>query len=350
MKQGVSRLTMDALKAAVGAFLSKEVCSTYSPRYSRALQLAGSLREFLESSNDVSAATSLVSAIRECVRQTALYPKMTEKREKASVAFEEASLTLLPLYWEILFTQMGVSYQDPLLTQSVNDFAFENAFSQQFLTEGAAGRVSRVSATSIDHTMSADEMNALRYMCGFIPYKLLHKFGSSESGRCKALCRVLEQLRNSDPSTSDTSTSDTSTSEGKAMLDTSDTEAWLSRVNRGSLFQVTEAAFEFFRVIEKCVRDYLPPLLRRNEGTIESVRSAIMQNHDVTLFWTTLTSADETDCDILAELLSEIVSLFITIRGFAIAASWLERYKREKCLRVSKSRSLGNSINKSIKK
>ena len=324
MKQGVSRLTMDALKAAVGAFLSKEVCSTYSPRYSRALQLAGSLRKFLESSNDVSAATSLVSAIRECVRQTASYPKMAEKREKASVAFEEASLTLLLLYWEVLFTQMGVSYQDPLLTQSVNNFVFENAFSQQFLTEGAAGRVSRVSATSIDHTTSADEMNALRYMCGFIPYKLLRKFGSSESGRCKALCRVLEQLRNSDASTSDTSTS-----EGKAMLDTSDTEAWLSRVNRGSLFQVTEAAFEFFTVIERCVRDYLPPLLRRNEGTIESVRSAIMQNHDVTLFWTTLTSADETDSDILAELLSEIVSLFITIRGFAIAASLLERYKRE---------------------
>ena len=61
---------------------------------------------------------------------------MAENREKASVAFEEASLTLLPLYWEALFTQMGVSGQDPLLTQCVNDFLFEGAFSQQFQNEG----------------------------------------------------------------------------------------------------------------------------------------------------------------------------------------------------------------------
>ena len=223
--------------------------------------------------------------------------------------------------------------------------SFRGRFFQQFQNEGAAGRVGRVATASIDHTMSADEMNALRYMCGFIPYKLLRKYGSSESARCKAFCSVLEQLRHSDPSASHTSTS-----EEKAMLDTSDTQAWLSRVNRGSLFQVTETAFEFFTVVERCVRDYMPPVLLRNEGTVESVRSTITQNHDVTLFWTTLTSADETDSDILAELLLEIFSLFMTIRGFAIATSWLESYKREKCLRVSKSRSLGNSVNKSIKK
>ena len=47
------------LKAAVDAFLNKEVCSTYSPRYSRALQLARSVRGFLERSDDVPAAYSI---------------------------------------------------------------------------------------------------------------------------------------------------------------------------------------------------------------------------------------------------------------------------------------------------
>ena len=84
-------LTMDALsmlKAAVDVFLNKEVCSTYSSRYSRAVQLARSVREFLERSDDVPAAFSIVSAVRECVRNAASSPiaKMAEKREKASVA------------------------------------------------------------------------------------------------------------------------------------------------------------------------------------------------------------------------------------------------------------------------
>ena len=63
--------------------------------------------------------------------------------------------------------------------------------------------------------------------------------------------------------------------------------------------------------------------------------------------WTDVTrDADESVRD---ELLREIVSLFVTIRGFSFVASWLEQYKREKSLRVSKSRSIRKSLNKSGK-
>ena len=103
------------------------------------------------------------------------------RREKASVVFQEVSLTILPLYWESLFANIGIAAEDPLLTQSINDYLFEDAFCRQFaVAQGQRG------GTGIDRTITDDEMNALRYMSGFIPHKLLRKYRMADSSKSRA--------------------------------------------------------------------------------------------------------------------------------------------------------------------
>ena len=242
-------------------------------------------------------------------------------------------MTVLPLYWETLLNSISTDStdsSDPLLPQSIDDFLFERAFSRQFAGKGIDSSSGHTS--NID--MTTDELNALRYMCGYIPYKLLRKFSSSGKPKSKDYCIVLEQLR-------DESSSKSADDEDVIELDS---RAWLRRVSRGYLFEVSDAAFEFFKAIEKRVRHLLPAMLLRKEGIVDSVKKEILGDEVVKGYWSD--STNEADCSVRDELLIDIVSLYVTIRGFSLAASWLEQYKREKSVRVAKSKALRKSINK----
>ena len=180
-------LSMEAFSAAIDAFLDKEICPTHSSRYSQALELAEQLRCRLGSPECAWTASIIVSAVNDCVKQALGVASSAARREKASVVFREVSLTILPLHWESLFANIGIAAEDPLLPQSINDYLFENAFCREFAV--AQG------GTSIDRTITDNEMNALRYMSGFIPHKLLRKYRLADSPKSREFCFLLEQLR-----------------------------------------------------------------------------------------------------------------------------------------------------------
>ena len=64
--------------------------------------------------------------------------------------------------------------------------------------------------------------------------------------------------------------------------DSIDSAAWIRRANRGSLFKVSDEAFDFFVAVERRLRDLLPLMTR---GNIRGVREQITEAHDVLLFW-----------------------------------------------------------------
>ena len=87
-----------------------------------------------------------------------------------------------------------------------------------------------------------------------------------------------------------------------------DSEAWLRRINRGSLFVISDDAFSFFIAIEKRLRDTLPTMLVKQNVSVDHVKVEILQEKAVMALWTDVTrDADESVRD---ELLREIVSLF----------------------------------------
>ena len=93
--------------------------------------------------------------------------------------------------------------------------------------------------------LTKDELNALRYIAGYVPFKLLKKLQKRQEFR-----RWLEGMAVEGTETS--------------FLDY--TKEWIERVNRGGLFRVNDKAFVFFTHLELRVRTYLPKLLRTSSG------------------------------------------------------------------------------------
>ena len=67
-----------------------------------------------------------------------------------------------------------------------------------------------------------------------------------------------------------------------------------------------------------------------------------MENEEVLFHWSMI--AVDIDKEHANELLQEIVMLWVTIRGFAVAASWLEHYKEEARTTTKKSRGLRKKL------
>ena len=72
---------------------------------------------------------------------------------------------------------------------------------------------------------------------------------------------------------------------------------------------------------------------------IKDVLDPVLKDEDVQFFWAILSqdidSEEEAD-----ELLEEMVNKWVTVRGFSIAASWMEEYKNTSETTTVKSTSL----------
>ena len=125
------------------------------------------------------------------------------------------------------------------------------------------------------------------------------------------------------------------------------TRKWFDQVNRGGLFPLNRKTLIFFVEVEKCVRTLLPKhvvLGAYDKATFKDVIiKAIVQNEDVQFRWVLL-SQDIDDPHNGEALLVEIVKLWVTIRGFSLAASWMEEYKKNTCKTTEKSTGLRKSI------
>ena len=154
-------------------FIGEDVCSMTSPRLDLAREHAKELLFRLDSRIFDSPVTSIVAAIDDCVKRGEKGVTLTIRRENASMAFQEASVTALPLYWECISNMLGGRLADSLLQQSVNDSIYRKAFARRFGSDGVGGALA--SPLGPAESLSADEANALRYMSGYIPYQILRK-------------------------------------------------------------------------------------------------------------------------------------------------------------------------------
>ena len=171
--------------------------------------------------------------------------------------------------------------------------------------------------------LTKDELNALRYIAGYVPFKLLKKLQKRQEFR-----RWLEGMAVEGTETS--------------FLDY--TKEWIERVNRGGLFRVNDKAFVFFTHLELRVRTYLPKLLRTSSGiTKEEVLRDIVENEDLILSWMAAIG-DFEDEWLASELLQHVSELWLTIRGFSAAGAWMEYYKQCKEKLIEKNKALRKNL------
>lgn len=130
------------------------------------------------------------------------------------------------------------------------------------------------------------------------------------------------------------------------------TKEWIRKVNRGGLFPLNDATYQLFIAIEREVQTILPQYIhshtqtKSREGFQTRVVDKVCSCDDVQWHWTILSACIESEDDAV-ELLREIVQLCVTIRGFSMAASYLELYKSEKRETTKKSHGLRKELARS---
>ncbi len=168
-------------------------------------------------------------------------------------------------------------------------------------------------------TLTSDEENILRYVAGYIPFKLLNRY-ENDISLSDGIIECLSAMAVN--------------GEDGSLLEY--TTKWIGLVNRGGLFEVNDTAYTFFREIETKIRKKLLMAFNRktsDQDLRESIIVSVASDDNVQFYWTIL-SADIENETCATEVLKQIIGAWLTVRGFSIAGAWLEQY-----LQVSKQAS-----------
>ena len=149
--------------------------------------------------------------------------------------FHQVRMTTLPKHWDNLFH--GLKFGEPrereFLVQCVNQELF-----QQIMAVETQSNSQRKATEQQD--IPPNELNAMQYACGFVPFKLIRKY---EKNTGKKVENFLECLRNMAVVSND---------HDPDLL--SYTRLWFETTNRGGLFPLNDETFSFFVEVEKIVR------------------------------------------------------------------------------------------------
>ena len=141
--------------------------------------------------------------------------------------------------WKELLENLGITGTevDPLLEQSVYDELFTMLVSEYFSSQTAHSS-DPTSTASTPVELSSDELNAMRYACGYVPRSLLKKYETKCGEVYSQFVQCLGEMAVE--------------GEGDDVL--TYTRKWFDQVNRGGLFPLNDNTFTLFVEIEKSVR------------------------------------------------------------------------------------------------
>ena len=138
---------------------------------------------------------------------------------------------------------------DPLFIQSLYSEVFTLLVSEHFNNSQSA-RCSGLSSSSRPVELTEDELNAMRYACGYVSRSLLKKYENKAGDVYSQYVQCLSEMAFED--------------EGDSIF--AYTRMWFDQVNRGCLFPLNDATFIFFIEVEKCVQVLLPNHVIRSDS------------------------------------------------------------------------------------
>ena len=287
----------------------------------QATRLIGKSTQPRYQDNFDNSAVKLVNVLETTFSKSTEYTRSRAvQSEKIWQAFHVVRISKLVNLWEQLIKSLEEDL-DPLVQQYVNQKLYEDIKSKC---------CSHPSTMSI-HTLTPDEENIIRYASGYVPMVLMKRHERNVSEKSASFVECLSCMAvNGEEST---------------ILEY--TSQWVSKVNRGGLFEVNDMGYLLFREIEINLRDKLTKLLQPSttvqllDRKEEFITSAI-QDNNIQFYWTML-SVDIDSEQESVELLKEIVELWLTIRGFSITGQWMEIYKYS-AKTTKKSKSLRKTL------
>ena len=261
---------------------------------------------------------------------------VSSKRTKIWSDFHQIRLDktgLLHREWKILLDKLNENgadlANDALLQQSIFNEIYSLLVAEYFSLHTANSKEN----IAVPPVFTEDEMNAMRYACGYVPHALLKKYEKKCGDKYSNFVQCLGDMA----------------IEGEGSDVLTYTTKWLEQVNRGGLFPLGNNSFSFFVEVEKIIRVLLPKHIIHTENDKSTFQKLILdkiiKSDEVQFYWALL-SQDINDQQNSEDLLTEIVTLWVTIRGFSLVASWMEAYKRNKQKTTKKATSLRKSISR----
>lgn len=122
-----------------------------------------------------------------------------------------------------------------------------------------------------------------------------------------------------------------------------DSEDWTDAIDRGGLKHVSDTLFMFFYSMEKELRCHVRAKCASEiEGIKEKVIKKIIENDDVTFYWSVVAANwEEEEAGVLLEM---VIQHWVTIRGFSYASAFVEKYKQKNKKTVQKSKGLRKNL------
>ena len=180
--------------------------------------------------------------------------------------------------------------------------------------------------------LSDNDLNALRYVAGYVPWKLRQKFKKAlcKHPNRKAFLVCLEKM-----------SEDSEEEDDDSYMEY--TKKWIRTIDRGGLFRVNDEVYLFFHEIERMVRKFVVKLVNQStQQEKQEIVDEIVSDDDIQFHWSVISV--DLDHHVGEQLLQEIVQLWLTIRGFSTAGAFVEQYKQITKKSTKKSTSLRKGL------
>ena len=234
--------------------------------------------------------------------------KLSTQRRQLWSRFHASRTSELRDLWKRLFSSLGLDTkltQDPLLIEYVNEKLFAKHIKTKFDVEEQQSQPAE---------LTEDDLNALRYAAGFVPWKLKQKF---KKPTCQhpnqqdfLVCLAgMSELEGDEEENED------------AYLDYP--KRWIHAIDHGDLVYISDNVYVFFHEVERLVQEFLHKLMTQDaKHSKQEIIDEVSSDCNVQFYWSVI--ANDLDEDVGQELLVEIVQLWLTVRGFSTAGAFVE--------------------------
>ena len=313
------------LRAAIESIFDDDSFKLPSPHAKAALETANQLVTWLKDDEHqqefIKFSQELTSSLHTCFESQAA--SMKTRREKMWGTYHCLQTSAnFKARWTTFLAKFSSTKPNPAFYQYVTDILFREIVKAKFPTN------ERQVSSGPKFQLTVEEANALHYAAGYVCHKLRKRLESSSNPQKEELVLLIMDLCGED---------DTSDDSGEA-------ENWTSMIDRGGLFHVSDSTYTLFHAMEEEVRNHLrkTPAHKITDGFKQKLLSSIASNEDVLFYWSMLSAdADEEDAQTLLKM---VIELWVTIRGFAFASSWIELYKQASKKTIQRSKALRRNV------
>ena len=215
--------------------------------------------------------------------------------------------------WQIFFVVTTGKKANSIIIQFLVDRIFKATISIRFTSQTVTP-----GCCNGDVVLTHDEENALWYAAGYIPKCLRDRLKhSSHPLKRELMWRLLDLTDETDDTADDES------------------EDWINMIDRGGLTHVTNKTYTLIQSMEMALRRCLCIIKVKFK---EKVMENILKDENVLFNW--LMISGEWESEEAETLFKMIIELWVTIRGFSFASSWVEKYKLAHHQSIQKSKGI----------